>query len=241
MYIKREMKASGQHHNHHLRKINTTDTSSPYPKANHHFQSTKMLFSTLILSALTAVSAAGPTAISERRPLGFKFISPYQTYNYNDMKIKPTYIGQVSRDMPPGTQISSLMTYDISSRSLPDTCYLQFSATPKTFKLKIPSDPSKNTVNVDVFSSGQPVRLLNAGNQRDKHLGRLLFDLSQEQDKIVRVENPDTLLGKGFPCPKIGDSNVVNGKVGFEVTIVGEKREMTWDARVNGPYLAFWK
>ncbi len=44
---------------------------------------------------------------------------------------------------------------------------------------------------------------------------------------------------KSFPCPKMGDFNVKNGVVGFEVVPVGDWDRVEWDAGVSGLYLSY--
>jgi hypothetical protein len=245
VYIRRGVKVGGHHQAHHLRKVNITRTLL-YSEANCHLQSNKMLFSTLTFAALMALSAAVPTTISKRFPSGSEIIRQYKTYTYNDMTIFQTDKSNVTREFPNGRQISTLVTMKVPSTPLPETCSLRFSADPNTLTLSNPSDPSNSRALVDVFTSWEPVPDTampaggwKLGNKRDQHLGRLIIDLKQtNKDNIVRVEDPNTRLGKGFPCPKAGVGNVTkDGRFAFELTYVGQEGWVKWDGRVNGLYM----
>lgn len=149
--------------------------------------------------------------------------------------------GEVSRENWNGRDNSTLVTFDLNGRTLPEKCNLRFYLEPNTQS----SDPSagsfvSGTGLIDIFSSLQPAPVGGSkgwggpGNQRNNHLGRVKV---QNQDAAIVFFDSSHL--EGFQCPKAGDGNVRNGLVGYELVPVGDADRVQWDAAVSGLYLTW--
>ena len=71
------------------------------------------------------------------------------------------------------------------------------------------------------------------GNQRYLPLGRLKVRYNGAAGLVTDISSPL----QSFPCPKIGDSNVKDGFVGYELVPVGDSVKEQWNSDVNGLYL----
>jgi hypothetical protein len=199
-----------------------------------------MLFSSLVITTLCYLTAAAPTAINKRWPVADgTFITPsvisiYHGQNgaieYNTAK------GEVSREQWNGKDNSTLVTFDINGKTLGTTCSLRFFQDSADTSAIFTGYPAQ----VDIFRSLQPAPVSGStgwggpGNQRDIPLGR--FEPRYNGNAVV-VENVGPGLLNSFPCPRIGDYNVKNGLVGFEIVPVGDRVRVEWTAALSGLYL----
>ncbi|KAF9694186.1 hypothetical protein EKO04_007900 [Ascochyta lentis] len=204
-----------------------------------------MHFPTIALSALASLASlasAAPAVLEERLPRGNVLPpSAISIYHVFDGAIDYGVArGEVSRSNWDGRDNSTLVTFDLNGKSLPENCFLRFWLEPSTQ----PSSPTSGsfwsgTGLIDVFSSLQPAPKEvskgwgGPGNQRNNPLGRL--KVNYDSDATVLDFAPNQL--SGFKCPKVGDWNVKNGLVGYELVPVGDQDRVQWDGNVGGLYL----
>lgn len=203
-----------------------------------------MHFSTVALTALLSLVSAAPTAL-ETRSIEGNGLPPSAISTYHGSNGAIDYgvaRGEVSRNNWDGRDHSTLVTFDLNDTDLPDTCFFRFWLEPDT---KYSNPASRNIISgtglIDVFSSLQPAPVEGSkgwggpGNQRNNPLGRI--KASFNGDATVLDFAPNQL--SRFKCPKIGDWNVKNGLVGFELVPVGDQDRVQWDGAVSGLYLSW--
>lgn len=193
-----------------------------------------MLFSTFAAASLLSLAAAAPTAVEKRWPTDSSSLQPSAISIYHHFNGAIDYgvsNGEVSRAQWNGRDNSTLVTYDLNSRTLPATC---------SFKFWLESDSASlfsGTGQVDIFSSLQPAPVGGSpgwggpGNQRYLNLGR--FEVKYNGNAVVITNVAPNQLNS-FPCPKIGDFNVKNGLVGYEIVPVGDSVRVEWSSAVSG-------
>lgn len=199
-----------------------------------------MHFCTLALAALLSFTSAIPTAAVEKRwPSTTNIIKPYTISIYHSFNgaITPAVDkGEVSRNYWDGRDNTTLVTFDITGRTLPATCFLRFYLDPADSAASW-----SGTAQIDVFSSLQPAPAQGSagwggpGNQRNLPLGRFQVTGLGQATPLNFAPNQ---LGS-FPCPKVGDGNVRDGKVGYELVPVGDQDRVTWSADLSGLYLGW--
>ncbi len=199
-----------------------------------------MLFSTLVTTTLLSLTSAAPLAeISKRWPtddgtsLRPSVISIYHGQNgaidYN------TPHGEVSRAQWNGKDNSTLVTFDLTSRTPPAgaTCSFKFFIDPA-------DTAAKATGFIDIFKSLAPAPVGGSpgwgppGNQRDTNLGRFQPQVGGYATVVSDV-GPNQL--NGFPCPTSSDYHVKNGLVGYEIVPAGDQVRVEWTAALSGLYL----
>ena len=206
-----------------------------------------MYFTTIALTTLLSITSAAPASLKARFPTGrYNNVLPPSAisiyHGQNGAIDYGVYRGEVSRNNWDGRDNSTLVTFDLNGRTLPDTCFLRFWLEPNTQS----SDPRtgsfvSGTGLIDVFSSLQPAPQEGSkgwggpGNQRNNPLGRLKVNFNG--DATVLDFAPNQL--SGFKCPKVGDWNVKNGLVGYELVPVGDADRVQWDGAVSGAYLSW--
>ncbi|KAJ4361400.1 hypothetical protein N0V95_001913 [Ascochyta clinopodiicola] len=201
-----------------------------------------MHFPTIALVTLVSITSAAPTALEARFPKG-NVVPPSAISIYHGSNGAIDYgvaRGEVSRNNWDGHDSSTLVTFDLNGKNLPENCSLRFWLEPGT-QSSSPTSGSfwSGTGSIDVFSSLQPAPKEGSagwggpGNQRNNPLGRV--KVNYNGDATVLDFAPNQL--SGFRCPKIGDWNVKNGLVGYELVPVGDQDRVNWDATVSGLYL----
>jgi hypothetical protein len=202
-----------------------------------------MHFNTIAFITLLSLASAAPASLEARFPnsRGTRVLLPLVNSLYHGFNGSIDYgvrRGEVSRENWNGRDNGTLVTFDLNGRTLPERCNLDFYLEPNVQS----SDPSagsfaSGTRLMDIFSSSQPAPVGGSkgwggpGNQRDNHLGRV--EVQNQDAKIVPTISSRL---RGFPCPKIGDSNVKNGLVGYELVPVGDAVRVQWDTAVSGLY-----
>lgn len=195
-----------------------------------------MHFSTITLATLLSVTSAAPAAIEARFPKG-NVLPPSAISIYHGSNGAIDYgvaNGEVSRNNWNGLDNSTLVTFDLNGKTLPDKCFLRFWLEPNTH-----DSYWDGTGLIDVFSSLQPAPKEGSkgwggpGNQRNNPLGRM--KVNYNGDATVLDFAPNQL--SAFKCPKVGDWNVKNGLVGYELVPVGDKDRVQWNGASSGLYL----
>ncbi|KAF1926406.1 uncharacterized protein M421DRAFT_93964 [Didymella exigua CBS 183.55] len=206
-----------------------------------------MQFTTLTLTTLLSLTFAAPASLKVRFPIGRynKVLPPSATSIYhgqNGAIDYGVYRGEVSRSNWDGRDNSTLVTFDLNGRTLPDTCFLHFWLEPNSQY----NDPARGsfvsgTGLIDVFSSLQPAPKEGSegwggpGNQRNNPLGRVEANFAGDATTLDSAPNQLS----GFKCPRVGDWNVKDGLVGYELVPVGDADSIRWDAAVSGLYLSW--
>lgn len=201
-----------------------------------------MHFSTIALTSLLSLASAAPAVLDARMPKG-NTLAPSAISIYHGSNGAIDYgvaRGEVSRNNWDGRDNSTLVTFNLNGQTLPNTCFLRFWLEPGT-QSSNPASGSfwSGTGLIDVFSSLQPAPVEGSkgwggpGNQRNNPLGRM--KVNYNGDATVLDFAPNQL--SGFKCPQIGDWNVKNGLVGFELVPVGDQDRVQWDGAVSGLYL----
>lgn len=206
-----------------------------------------MQFTTLALATLFSFGSAAPASLEARFPTGHynNILPPSATSIYHGQNGAIEYgvnRAEVSRSSWNGRDNSTLATFDLNGRTLPDKCSLRFWLEPNSQY----NDPSRGsfvfgTGLVDVFSGLQPAPREGSkgwggpGNQRNNPLGRVKVNYNGDATTLDFAPNQLT----GFKCPKVGDWNVKNGLVGYELVPVGDTDRVQWDAAVSGLYLSW--
>jgi hypothetical protein len=202
-----------------------------------------MHFPTIAFTTLLSLASAAPAAIEARFPRGNVLPpSSISIYHGSNGAIDPSVArGEVSRNNWDGRDNSTLVTFDLNGKTLPDRCFLRFWLEPGTAGSPTSGSFWSGTGLIDVFSSLQPAPKEGSkgwggpGNQRNNPLGRM--KVNYNGDATVLDFAPNQL--SAFQCPKIGDWNVKNGLVGYELVPVGDQDRIQWDNAVSGLYLNY--
>ncbi|KAF2009657.1 hypothetical protein BU24DRAFT_473835 [Aaosphaeria arxii CBS 175.79] len=200
-----------------------------------------MRFSSVAAASLLSLASAAPAAVDKRwqtpAPANTLTPSTLATYYGKDGSIvAPVTIGHASQYQGASGATTTLVTFNLNNAAYTPPagaqCTLKFflDLTDGAAHIGKPGDQ------IDVFSSLQPAPAAGSpgwggpGNQRNIGLGRLQPVIG---GLATTVQNNGI---ESFPCPKIGDSNVKGGLVGFEVVPVNTA-SVDWSNIASGLYL----